>query len=102
MGNMPLGQKLMASLFQSVTPRTAGFNTIDIAAMTPASKLTTNILMFIGGSPGSTAGGIKTVTLAVLIFAVVAAVKGANDVNISKRRITDVYKSQTWRTRWNG
>lgn len=88
MGNMPLGQKLMASLFQSVTPRTAGFNTIDIAAMTPASKLTTNILMFIGGSPGSTAGGIKTVTLAVLIFAVVAAVKGANDVNISKRRIT--------------
>ena len=88
MGNMPLGQKLMASLFQSVTPRTAGFNTIDIAQMTPASKLTTNILMFIGGSPGSTAGGIKTVTLAVLIFAVVAAVKGANDVNISRRRIT--------------
>lgn len=60
------GQSLLNALFDSVTARTAGFNTTDTAALSPASKILTVILMFIGGSPGSTAGGIKTTTLAVI------------------------------------
>lgn len=60
------GQSLINALFDSVTARTAGFNTTDTAALSPASKILTVILMFIGGSPGSTAGGMKTTTLAVI------------------------------------
>lgn len=79
--------KILASMFQSVTPRTAGFNTLQIADLTNASKLVTMILMFIGGSPGSTAGGIKTSTAGVLIFSVVSVLKGYKDVNMFKKRL---------------
>lgn len=65
---LPPGEKILASLFQSVTPRTAGFNTADLTAMTESSKAIMILLMLVGGSPGSTAGGIKTTTLAVLIL----------------------------------
>jgi len=61
LNEMPLYEKITASVFAAVTPRTAGFSTVDVAALTPAAKLLTMLLMFIGGSPGSTAGGIKTV-----------------------------------------
>jgi trk system potassium uptake protein TrkH len=66
------GQRLdvLGALFQSVTARTAGFNTIDVATMTPSSKIVLMMLMFVGGSPGSSAGGIKTVTLAVIVMTV--------------------------------
>lgn len=65
---MTPGGQILASLFGSVTARTAGFNTVDTGALRPESKLLTIILMFIGGSPGSTAGGVKTTTIAVIVF----------------------------------
>ena len=79
--------KLLAPFFQSVTARTAGFNSVDQAALTDGSKLVTILLMFIGGSPGSTAGGIKTVTFGVMIIAVLSVARGSKDVNVFGRRI---------------
>jgi len=85
--NMPT--KLLASLFGSVTTRTAGFNTVDTAALTPASKLLTMVLMFIGGSPGSTAGGIKTTTIAVILVFVYCNLRNSSGTNVFHRRISD-------------
>lgn len=82
-------EKVIASLFASVTARTAGYNTIDLGAMTQASKLLTVILMFIGGSPGSTAGGIKTTTLVVIIVYIWSNIRNASGCNIFGRRIGD-------------
>lgn len=82
------GQKVLAAFFNSVTARTAGFNTTDTALLRPPSQLLTIILMFIGGSPGSTAGGIKTTTIAVIILAVSSTLKRVN-LNIFRRRIED-------------
>jgi len=79
--------KILASMFQSVTSRTAGFNTLSLPDLTDPSKLVTIILMFIGGSPGSTAGGIKTVTAGVLLFTVISVLRGSKDVNIYKKRL---------------
>jgi len=75
------------ALFQSITARTAGFNTIDIKALSASSKLVLILLMFIGGSPGSTAGGIKTVTLAVVIMTVFAALRKREEVEMFKRSV---------------
>lgn len=80
--------KLWASLFQAVTPRTAGFNTIDLAGMKNSSKLLTMVLMFIGGSPASAAGGIKTTTIAVLVLAVRTLIIGRQEVEVFGRRIS--------------
>ncbi len=85
--NVPGGEKLLSSLFASVTPRTAGFNSISTDAMSNAGKFLTMILMFIGGSPGSTAGGIKTVTAGVIILTIIAFIKEKEDVEAFKRRI---------------
>ena len=74
-------------LFQSVTARTAGFNTVDIGALTAASKFILILLMFIGGSPGGTAGGIKTVTLAVVITAVIATLRKRDEVEMFGRSV---------------
>lgn len=87
MGNLSLEGKIISSIFQSVTPRTAGFNTLPLPDMTNASKFMTVILMFIGGSPGSTAGGIKTVTLGVLMFAVISTIRGKDHIEIFKRKL---------------
>ena len=65
---LPMGKRLLAAAFQSVTTRTAGFNTINISEMSEASKAVMILLMLIGGSPGSTAGGMKTTTFSVLIL----------------------------------
>lgn len=73
--DMGLGEQILVSLFSAVTPRTAGFNTVDTAALSSGSKLLTMILMLIGGSSGSTAGGIKTTTFAVLFLVVVTGVR---------------------------
>ena len=81
------GQKVLASMFQSVTPRTAGFNTIDEATLSESGKALTTVLMFIGGSPGSTAGGIKTTTFAVLILSALAAAKRYGNVTVFKRKL---------------
>jgi trk system potassium uptake protein TrkH len=79
--------KFLSSLFAAITPRTAGFNSIPTDTMTNAGKFLTIILMFIGGSPGSTAGGIKTATAGVLIMTVISIVRGREDTELFKRRI---------------
>ena len=81
------GTRLLASTFQSVTTRTAGFNTADLTAMTPTSKSVMILLMLIGGSPGSTAGGMKTTTFAVLILNMVATFRQKEDIEIFGRRL---------------
>lgn len=73
--NMGLGERILTALFQSITCRTAGFNTIDTGSMSQGSKVLSMLLMFVGGSPGSTAGGIKTTTLAVFILYAVSGIK---------------------------
>jgi trk system potassium uptake protein TrkH len=85
---MNLANKLLNAFFCSVTPRTAGFNSVDVASMTPQSKMLTIILMLIGGSSGSTAGGIKTTTVAVLVLCVVASMRNKNEISVFDRRIT--------------
>ena len=86
---LPLGERLLAATFQSVTPRTAGFNTTDIAAYTGATKLITIILMFIGGSSGSTAGGVKTTTIAVLFINVFSRLRHNQSTVTFGREIDD-------------
>lgn len=81
--------KVLSSLFSSVTARTAGFNTVDTASLSDSSKMLTMILMFIGGSPGSTAGGIKTTTFVVLMVYVRANLKNEKYCNIFNRRLDD-------------
>jgi trk system potassium uptake protein TrkH len=78
---------VLGALFQSITARTAGFNTIKISALSASSKLVLILLMIIGGSPGSTAGGIKTVTLAVVIMTVYATLRKREEVEMFKRSI---------------
>lgn len=95
--DLPWGTKLMASYFQSVTPRTAGYNTIDMNSLYLSSQLLIILLMFIGGSPGSTAGGIKTSTFALLWIAIISQLRGKRDNEIFKRHIpnTDMYQAFT-------
>jgi len=88
MGNLSLGGKLWASLFQSVTLRTAGFASIDQSGLRTASVLLGCVFMFIGGSPGGTAGGVKTATVALLAFAVMSMIAGKEDVELGRRRIS--------------
>lgn len=87
--DMSVSEKFLASLFSSVTPRTAGFNTVDTAAMSPASTLLTIIYMFIGGSPGSTAGGAKTVTVFVIVLSLIASMRNSNSLNAFGRRLEE-------------
>ena len=82
-----LGERVLASLFQSVTPRTAGFNTVDLTAMREASLTLVILLMLTGGSPGSTAGGMKTTTVAVLFLSAVSVCKRRETVRCFGRRI---------------
>ena len=86
-GTLPLGERIQAALFQSVTPRTAGFNTVDISGMSGASLSLIIFLMLIGGSPGSTAGGMKTTTLAVLLGNAVATFRQRDSVQFFGRRV---------------
>ncbi|MBR0130612.1 MAG: Trk family potassium uptake protein [Firmicutes bacterium] len=86
-GDLPLKQRLLYSMFQSVTTRTAGFNTYDQAALSSQGMLLTICLMLVGGAPGSTAGGMKITTLAVLLIAARSVFKRSADVNFMGRRI---------------
>lgn len=86
-GNMSAGDKLLASFFQSVSPRSTGFATIAQSEMTSASKFMTMILMFVGASPGSTGGGIRTTTLVIALLVAVAGIRGTQDVTVGKRKI---------------
>lgn len=83
------GEKLLASLFQSVTPRTAGFNAVDTGAMSDSGSLLTMILMLIGGSPGSTAGGIKTTTFFILILGALTSARRYGSITVFKRKLDD-------------
>lgn len=85
---MPAGEQVLAALFDAVTPRTAGMNTTDTAALSEGGHLLTILLMFIGGSPGSTAGGIKTTTLVVLIVQMVTSMRHSQTTSIFRREIS--------------
>ncbi|MFV0502533.1 MAG: TrkH family potassium uptake protein [Lachnospirales bacterium] len=87
LGPLSFGDKIWASMFQSVTLRTAGFNTLDLTKLTDSSKLFYILQMFVGGSPGGTAGGVKTVTIGVVFIGIISAVRGDNNVAIFKRSI---------------
>lgn len=87
--NMPLNEQILTSLFQSVSARTAGFNTVDLASLTDSSKCMMIFLMFIGGSTGSTAGGLKTTTLAVLVLSVISTIRRKKDLEAFGRRLED-------------
>ena len=89
LGPMGVGDKLLNGFFQSVTVRTAGFAAVDQGALTDASKAVSLVLMLIGGSSGSTAGGIKTVTMVVIVLFVAARARGRNTVSVFKRTIPD-------------
>ena len=84
---LPFGEKVLVAWFQSVTTRTAGFNTIDIGTMTVPSLFVMMALMFIGASPGGTGGGVKTSTFSITLAALWATVRGENDTVIYKRRL---------------
>jgi len=85
--DMPMKERVLGSLFQAVTPRTAGFNTADLTAMTGAGQAIIIVLMLIGGSPGSTAGGMKTTTFAVLLATAFSTFRRKEDTQIFKRRV---------------
>lgn len=86
-GNFNIFDKLMASFFQSVTLRTAGFNTVNLSEVRPATVFISYILMFIGASPGSTGGGVKTTTIAIIIYYVIGILKSKEHIEVFNRRI---------------
>lgn len=86
--NLSGGEKLLASFFQSVITRTAGFNSVDISKVYDTTAFIMIILMFIGGSPGSTAGGIKTTTFGTILLTTVAVIRGNKDVVAFNRRLS--------------
>lgn len=96
--SMSMGNRILSAFFQSVTPRTAGFNSVDIASLSEGSKLITILLMFIGAAPGGTGGGIKVTTLAVMGAAVFASLKGREDVSLGRFRL----ESETLRRAFSG
>lgn len=81
------GEKLLVALFNAVTPRTAGFNTVDLSHLTDSSYLLMLMLMFIGGSSASTAGGIKITTAFVIVMGILSVFRGNRDIELGKRRI---------------
>ena len=88
-GGLPAGERLLVSLFQAVTPRTAGFNTADLTLMSETGLAIVILLMLVGGSPGSTAGGMKTTTLAVLVSTAVSVFRRKKHTHFFGRRIPD-------------
>ncbi len=87
--DLTMGEKVMAALFQAVTPRTAGFNTVDLTNFSEAGQTLMILLMLTGGSPGSTAGGMKTTTIGVLFLTLNAVFKRKEDVSCFGRRIEE-------------
>ncbi|MEA2016127.1 MAG: potassium transporter TrkG [Actinomycetota bacterium] len=93
----PVSTRILASFFQSITARTAGFNTMDISKLNPATLLFLIILMFIGASPGGTGGGIKTTTFATVTAAGLSSLRGRNGVILLKRKLPSslIYRALT-------
>jgi len=86
-GDMPLGPKVLNAFFTGVTPRSAGFNSVNTAAMTDNGLIVLIALMFVGGAAGSTAGGIKVQTFSVLLFAIITTIRGGTEVQAFGRRV---------------
>ena len=89
MAQLSPGEKILAAFFQSVTARTAGFNTVPLNELSSAGLMAMVVLMFIGGSPGSTAGGVKTTTVAVMIIELIAVARGEKSATVFKRRLEE-------------
>lgn len=89
MAGMDLGDRLLSSFFQSVTPRTAGFNSIDTASLSPGGQALTMLLMFIGAAPGGTGGGVKITTVAVVMAAAAAMQRRRTDTDVGRYRINE-------------
>ena len=87
--SLPIGERILVSLFQAITPRTAGFNTTDITIMSGTGLILMIALMLIGGSPGSTAGGMKTTTIAILFSSTISIFRKKDNAELMKRRIDD-------------
>lgn len=88
-GEASIGQRLLDAMFMSTTSRTAGFNTVPMDELTPGSRFTIMVLMLVGGSPGSTAGGMKTVVFAMLVLAVVSTIRNREEVEVFGRSLPD-------------
>ena len=89
LAGMPEGEKALNAFFQSVTMRTAGFNSFDLSRFRDGSKLFSSLLMMIGASPASTGGGIKTTTVAALVLLMLSVIRGESEVNAARRRLSD-------------
>lgn len=89
LSGMDAGEQMLASLFQAVSPRTAGFNTVDLAKLTSGGGLLTIVLMFIGAGPGSTGGGVKVTTVAVCLLTLFAYIRGRREVGAFNRRLDE-------------
>ena len=94
MGPLGVGAKLLSGFFQSVTSRTAGFNTLDTGELEPGTLLVTDVLMFIGGGSAGTAGGIKVTTFALLAFVIFAEMRGEPSVHVMRRRLPAALQRQ--------
>ena len=89
-----IGEQILKSFFASTTMRTAGFNTIDYARMSPSASLLSDVLMMIGGSPGSTAGGIKSTTITIVFLSIISMLRGEADTLVGKRRLSTILIKQ--------
>ena len=89
LSGMTAGQQALAALFQAVSPRTAGFNTVDLAKLTSGGGLLTIVLMFIGAGPGSTGGGVKVTTVVVCLLTLAAYIRGRREVGAFNRRLDE-------------
>ena len=87
--SMDLGDKIVNALFMSVTPRTAGFNSVDLTQMTASGQLLTTVLMLIGGNSGSTAGGVKVTTMVIIFATLVASARGQENIVLFNRKLND-------------
>lgn len=87
MGQLGFTEKINASIFQSVTTRTAGYNSINVDGMTEVSKIFSVFLMFVGAAPGSTAGGVKVTTLAIIVVAIISNIQGNSETVVLKRKV---------------
>lgn len=96
LGPLPLGSKILASFFQSVSPRTAGFNTINLAGMHHTTLLSIIVLMFIGASPGSTGGGIKTTTFVAIMVSILATYRNEPQVVLKRRSLPADVIQKAW------
>lgn len=97
LSSLSWGEKIWAAFFQSVTPRTAGANTLDLGSLRQATQFFMVILMFIGASPSSTGGGIKTTTFMILVGAVISMIRGRSDLVLFRYRLTQdrIFKAVT-------